>query len=104
MADKKTAKLTGQRLRQVVREAIDQTLCEGGRYFNHGSDEFGRDYFEDARRLASTIGNLLNTMDDEKYSDDHTSIAYLYKQLSGNVSELGRLVRLMGRRIGGDSI
>lgn len=97
--DKNTRQLTGDRLRKIVRKSINEAVNEG-KYFSHGANEYGRDYFNEAQLTARGIEKLLNAMDDEGNSNDSTATAYLYRQLTHNVDELGRLVRLIGRGIG----
>lgn len=94
MNKKQTIKLNESQLRRIVSESVKNLIHEG-MYFNHQSDEFGRDYFEEAKEYANGIVNCLTAIEDEGNAHGYESTAYLYRQLEEKVMKFNQTFGLL---------
>ena len=92
--NKKLIRLTESDLHRIVKESVKRAINEGN-YFNHQADEFGRDYFEEAKGYAKGIVNYLSAMEDEGNSDSVESTDYLYRQLEERVIKFNQVFGLI---------
>ena len=86
-----------------VRESVNRTLEEisEGSAFSHSNDEWGKDYFVNAKALARGIYDILKAMEDEGNSNDYRSTTYLYHELERRVIELNQTYKLIKHYISG---
>ena len=116
--NKKIIRLTEQDLHRIVKESVNRVLKEADRHrpdyfkgkpdrlsegsaFSHSNDEWGNDYFVNAKALARGIYDILNAMEDEGNSNDYRSTAYLYHELERRVIELNQTYKLIKNYISG---
>lgn len=101
--NKKIIRLTEQDLHNIVRESVNRTLEEisEGSAFSHSNDEWGKDYFVNAKALARGIYDILKAMEDEGNSNDYRSTTYLYHELERRVIELNQTYKLIKHYISG---
>lgn len=101
--NKKIIRLTEQDLHKIVRESVNRTLEEisEGSAFSHSNDEWGKDYFVNAKALAKGIYDTLKAMEDEGNSNDYRSTTYLYHELERRVIELNQTYKLIKHYISG---
>lgn len=92
--NKKLIRLTESDLHRIVKESVKRAINEGN-YFNHQADEFGRDYFEEAKGYANGIVNYLSAMEDEGNSDSVEATDYLYRQLEERVIKFNQVFSLI---------
>lgn len=80
-----------------MRESVNRTLEEisEGSAFSHSSNEWGKDYFVNAKALARGIYNILKAMEDEGNSNDYRSTTYLYYELERRVIEFNQTYKLI---------
>jgi len=91
---KNRIRITESDLHRIVKESVKKTINEGN-YFSHQADEFGRDYFEEAKGYAKGIVNYLTAMEDEGNSNSAESINYLYHQLEERVVKFNQIFGLI---------
>ena len=101
--NKKLIRLTESDLHNIVRESVNRTLEEisEGSAFSHSNDEWGKDYFVNAKALARGIYDTLKAMEDEGNSNDYRSTTYLYHELERRVIELNQTYKLIKHYISG---
>ena len=101
--NRKLIRLTESDLHNIVRESVNRTLEEisEGSAFSHSNDEWGKDYFVNAKALARGIYDTLKAMEDEGNSNDYRSTTYLYHELERRVIELNQTYKLIKHYISG---
>ena len=101
--NRKLIRLTESDLHNIVRESVNRTLEEisEGSAFSHSNDEWGKDYFVNAKALARGIYDILKAMEDEGNSNDYRSTTYLYHELERRVIELNQTYKLIKHYISG---
>ncbi|MBR4313888.1 MAG: hypothetical protein IKP66_03155 [Lachnospiraceae bacterium] len=101
--NRKLIRLTESDIHNIVRESVNRTLEEisEGSAFSHSNDEWGKDYFVNAKALARGIYDILKAMEDEGNSNDYRSTTYLYHELERRVIELNQTYKLIKHYISG---
>lgn len=94
MNKKQTIRLNENQLRRIVKESVKNLIQEGA-YFNHQSDDFGRDYFEEAKEYALGIVHYLTAIEDEGNADSYEATSYLYHQLEERVIKFNQMFDLI---------
>jgi len=94
MNKKQTIRINESQLRRIVSESVKKLMREGT-FFNHKPDEFGRDYFEEAKEYANGIVNCLTAIQDEGNADSYEATSYLYHQLEDRVIKFNQTFDLI---------
>lgn len=95
---KQIIKLTETELNRMIQESIQKSLNEGS-VFSHQNDEWGNDYFTDAKTLVHGMYKMLDAMEDEGNSNDYQSSIYFYRQFVDRYNQLGQIIPIIKKYI-----
>lgn len=95
---KEIIRLTENDIHRLINESVKRVLKEGVA-FEHSDDEWGRDYFQEAKLLANGIVNCLDAIEYDGNINDVESTKYLFDELIKKVTALGHIAPILKKYI-----